>query len=148
MKTLFITLIGLFFASAATAQQPVEWSFYTKKVSNNTYEVYLSATIDKGWHIYSQNSSKKGPAPTLVAISSGPNMRLTKNIKEDGTLIKKKTVEGVSVQYYENALSFVQTVTVSGAVTEWVKGTISYVAANAAQTLQPHTVEFTLKLEQ
>ncbi len=148
MKRFIIALTGLFFVSPLLAQHPVEWSFYSKKINSNTYEIHLVATIDKDWHIYSQHSSKKGPSPAVIDITQVANVRLHKGVKEEGTPVKKKNVENISVQYFENQLSFVQTVTVSGPVAEHVKGTISYVAASPSKTLPPQTVGFSVMLDQ
>ncbi|MGN6494900.1 MAG: hypothetical protein ACTHLE_23135 [Agriterribacter sp.] len=45
MKKTIVLLSGLFFISQSFAQQPVEWSFFSKKINNNDYEVHLTATI-------------------------------------------------------------------------------------------------------
>lgn len=148
MKHFIIALTGLFFVSPLLAQHPVEWSFYSKKISGNTYEIHLLATIDKDWHVYSQHSSKKGPSPAAISIVPATNVRLQKGVKEEGALIKRKNTENISVQYFENRLTFVQTVTLTGSVSEPVKGTISYVAASASKTLPPQDVDFSVRLEQ
>ncbi len=148
MKSLLIALFGLFSVPVLKAQQPVEWLFFSKKINNNTYEIHLAATIDKGWYVYSKASSQKGPSPLSVTILPVNNLKVSKGVKEEGTPIKKKNVEGINTQYFENTVGLIQTVTVSGSVSELVKGSVSYVAASASQTLPPQTVEFSLILNQ
>ncbi len=147
MKNCILAAILLCAGSYASAQHPVEWSFYSQKINANTYEIHLVATIDKDWHVYSQHSSKKGPAPVALTIKPAAHVRLKGSVKEAGIPVKKKNVEGVRVQYFERELRFVQTVSVSGPVTEHVKGSISYVAASASKTQPVHTVDFSVMLE-
>ena len=42
-------------ASVISGQSPVSWTFTAKKLGVKTYEVHMTATIQNGWHIYSQN---------------------------------------------------------------------------------------------
>src|SRR5438067_7217229 len=56
MKKLSIILVAILVAGIASAQNlnPVSWSFNSKKISDNVYEVQMTATIQQGWHLYSQ----------------------------------------------------------------------------------------------
>ena len=54
MKKLF-SLIGLFFmVHFLNAQSPVSWTFSSKKIADKTFELHLTADIQSGWHLYSQ----------------------------------------------------------------------------------------------
>jgi len=42
-------------AAASKAQlNPVSWTFTSKKIADKAYELRLAATLDEGWHLYSQ----------------------------------------------------------------------------------------------
>ena len=56
MKKITILLsVLLFCLVGAQAQilEPVKWKTELKKISGNEAEIVFSATIDKGWHVYS-----------------------------------------------------------------------------------------------
>jgi hypothetical protein len=55
MKKSVLLLFAVFIAGIAFAQSPVSWAFSSKKVGANLYEVRLTATMQPGWHLYSQN---------------------------------------------------------------------------------------------
>ena len=56
-KVLFV--FTLFFIGAIVhAQNPVSWAFTSKKISDKVYEIHMIATIQPGWHLYSQNQPK------------------------------------------------------------------------------------------
>src|SRR4051812_3760227 len=50
---LLYTMI-LTFAASSQVLNPVSWSFSSKKINDKLYEVQIVATIQSGWHLYSQ----------------------------------------------------------------------------------------------
>lgn len=147
MKKIIVLLFGLFLASQSFAQQPVEWSFFSKKINNNDYEVHLIATIEKGWFIYSQFSSKNGLSPTEITVTPLKEIRLSKNFDEQGTVQKRRSADqNTKIQVFENQVDFVQVVTVRGNEKSNVQGSVSFVASNGSQTLPKFTVDFSVPL--
>ncbi len=63
MKKIFFALFFVFSSHVLFAQllNPVDWTVTSKKINDKVYEVHLIATINKGWHIYSQNTPEGGP---------------------------------------------------------------------------------------
>ncbi len=51
-----ITVLALALVSFAAQAQlnPVTWTFNTVKTGDRTYEIHMKATIQSGWHLYSQ----------------------------------------------------------------------------------------------
>ncbi|MBX3253224.1 MAG: hypothetical protein KF862_03700 [Chitinophagaceae bacterium] len=150
MKTVIITLAACLFVLSSYAQQPVEWSFYAKKISGNTYEIHLTANIDKGWYICSQFSGKKGPSPTEIKITPVKGLSLAEKFEERGTLQKgKNAVQNYQFQYFENQVDFVQVVTLRKNENEKInaEGAVSFAASNGSQTLPTFTVNFSMPLD-
>ncbi|MDQ6608308.1 MAG: hypothetical protein M3Y85_00600, partial [Bacteroidota bacterium] len=60
MKKLFFVIAAVIFGGTAFSQMqnPVSWSFTSKKISDNVYEVQMAATLQSGWHLYSQTQPK------------------------------------------------------------------------------------------
>jgi len=57
MKRILLLITVLLVNAAAFAQieAPVKWAYAAKRISSTEAVVFLRATIDDGWHIYSLN---------------------------------------------------------------------------------------------
>lgn len=65
-------LLFVFLANTIAAQvlTPVKWSHKSKDLGDNTYELIFKATVDQGWHLYSQNIKDGGPVKTSFLFNS------------------------------------------------------------------------------
>ena len=91
MKKLLTIILGLIVLNVTVQAQilkPVKWRFTSKKVKPNIYEIHLTASIDKGWKIYSQNTPKGGPLPTKISFAKNPLVLLGGKVKEVGEMHK------------------------------------------------------------
>ena len=65
--------IACLFAVRARAQNPVQWSLTVVSkgtiVPGRTFETALTATIEKGWHLYAMSQPDSGPAPTVITLA-------------------------------------------------------------------------------
>jgi len=61
--------------NSAEAQilNPVKWSYAAKNGTGGVATIYLRATIDDGWHIYSVNQKPGGPQKTVFSFSKSPD---------------------------------------------------------------------------
>ena len=71
MKKILFVMTALLISASSYSQilNPVKWSYATKKTGSNEAIIYLKATIDKGWHIYSQQLADGGPVKTSFSFS-------------------------------------------------------------------------------
>ena len=83
MKSVLAFLLVTITTVAAKAQlNPVSWSFSAKKITDKTYEVHLTATMQSGWHLYSQVQPDDAIAiPTDFKINNNPLLSLEGKIK-------------------------------------------------------------------
>ncbi len=74
MKKFLLASLVLLATVSAKAQiiNPVHWSYAAKKTSPTEAVVLLKATVDKGWHIYSQTVKDGGPIKTSFTFDSSP----------------------------------------------------------------------------
>ncbi len=75
MKKL-ILFIAIFFAMhnlTAQIYDPVSFKTSVKEVDNSSYELSITAQIDKGWHMYSQKVPANGPMPTSFVFAKSKN---------------------------------------------------------------------------
>lgn len=88
MKRLILFAAGLLFTISVNSQilKPVKWSYAANKTSKTQTTLYLKATIDEGWHIYSQNVPEGGPMKTSF------NFVTSKAYKPVGKTIEPKAI--------------------------------------------------------
>jgi len=146
MKKLFTALLlfALPILASAQIENPVKWSFASKKINDKTYELHMTATIEPGWHLYAQEAGE-GPVPTSFKFSKNPLVAANGRIKEDGKLHKAfdKNFDS-ELKYYENQVNFVQTVTIKGKAATKVKGSVEFMVCDDHQCLPPKEVEFAI----
>jgi thiol:disulfide interchange protein DsbD len=147
-KWLFI--IALMFVSCLLrAQSPVSWSFNSKKISEKTYEVHLTANIQSGWHLYSQDQPSDAIAiPTSVTINNNPLLKLDGKVKEVGSMEKFKDKNlGISAHQYSNKVDFVQLVKIKSNAKTNVSGSVEFQTCDDKKCLPPKTVNFNIALK-
>ncbi len=64
-----LTIFGL--RASAQIMDPVKWSYGAKKTGKNEAVIFLKATIDDGWHIYSTKQKDGGPVKTTFTETTG-----------------------------------------------------------------------------
>ena len=144
-----IPVLALLFATSVFGQsnKQVQWSFSSKKVSENTYEIHMTATVNGDWHLYAQKVGVEGPVPTSFSFTKNPLLILDNKVKEVGNLVKKKEEvwDGV-VSYYEDKVNFIQVVKLKGNVKTNLAGKIEFMVCNDSQCLPPSTVDFKVNI--
>jgi DsbC/DsbD-like thiol-disulfide interchange protein len=150
MKKLMIVGLCLLFFGVVSAQvqNPVQWNYTVKKVNETTYSVQIAATIEPGWHVYSQTTPEGGPVPTSIAFAKNPLLTLEGSPKEIGKLEQKhEPLFGVDVKQYSNKVFFVQTVKVKGKAKTALTGTVEFMACNDEMCLPPSSQKFSIALK-
>ncbi len=144
----FVTLAALLFTQLLVAQNPVSWSFQAIKKGDQQYEVVMKATIQPGWHLYSQQQPDDAIAiPTSIQINNNPLVIREKTIREVGKMQKftDKTL-GVTAYQYANEVTFIQTVNLKVKVKTALTGEIEYQVCDDEKCLPPKKVPFTIAL--
>ncbi len=149
MKKIIIALVVMISVLNVYAQpkNPVSWKFESKKKSDGVYELIVTATVEKPWHIYSQFTGK-GPVPTKFSFKANPLVTLDGKITEIGKLEKVNDPNFKSeVLYFSNSVQFVQTAKLKAKATTSVSGTIEYMVCNDEECLPPVKKSFEIKLQ-
>ncbi|MDB5252495.1 MAG: hypothetical protein JWP27_1664 [Flaviaesturariibacter sp.] len=148
MKFFLILLSFLGIGAVSVAQNPVAWSFTTKKINDKTYEVHMTAVIQGGWHLYAQHQPKDAIAqPTTFQFNKSPLVSLEGPVKELGKMEKFHDKElDVSANQYSSKVVFVQVVKLKGKARTAVTGKLEYQTCNDEKCLPPKTIPFTIAL--
>lgn len=149
MKKWLLALVFTGLASLAQAQlNPITWTFTAKKVSENTYELQMKATIQTNWHLYSQSQPDDAVAmPTTFVLNPNPLFTLDGKIKEVGKMEKyTDKVLKVSANQYSNSVTFTQLIKLKGKAKTSVTGTVEYQTCDDQKCLPPKKVSFKVAL--
>lgn len=148
----FITTIGLLFISAALFAQSgskVKWDYTVKKLADKKYEVRMVASIQPGWHLYSQIQGADAIAlPTTITFAKNPLLVVSGKPKEVGKVTDAfdKATQSRS-RFYSNKVEFVQVVTVKSNVKTSLTGDVEFMVCDDKQCLPPDKSKFSVKLE-
>ena len=148
MKKLLLIGIVMIIGLSAIAQikDPVKWKATSKKVGNS-YQVILTATLPKPWHIYSQFTGRGGPLPTELKFTKNPLLTFDGGVKEVGKLKEEyDTNFDTKVKYFGDKVDFVQMVKVKGNLKTNVNVTIEYMTCDDSQCLPPTKKTFNVSL--
>jgi hypothetical protein len=150
MKKIIFVLLSVIAAGVVSAQtlNPVTWTFTSRKISDNEYEIKMTATIQKGWHLYSQTQPEDAVAqPTAFNFNKNPLINFNGKVKEIGKLEKYSDKKlGVSANQYSNEVSFIQKIKVKGKAKTNVTGKMEYQTCNDERCLPPKTVTLSIAL--
>jgi DsbC/DsbD-like thiol-disulfide interchange protein len=149
MKAVLLSMF-LFGTMIVSAQvSPVSWSFSSKKLTNGNYEIRMTATIDKGWHLYSQVQPKDAIAePTTFRVTANPLIQPVGKITETGKLEKFHDKElDISANQYSEKVEFVQVIKLKGKVKTSFSGSVEYQTCDDKKCLPPKTVNFKVALD-
>lgn len=150
MKKIITAAFLLLFSNFlfAQIQNPVEWIATSKKISDKTYEIHLTANINKGWHVYSQTTPDGGPVPTSITFTKNPLLIIDGKTKEIGKLEQRhEELFGVDVKQFSNKIDFVQLVKLKANVQTSVDVAVEFMVCNDKQCLPPTTKKFTVALK-
>jgi DsbC/DsbD-like thiol-disulfide interchange protein len=148
MKKLLILVIGSFISISAFAQieAPVKWSYGAKKISSTAAVVLLKATIQDGWHIYSQNMKEGGPIRTSFIFSPSKEYSLIGSPSEPMPVTKFEKSFNMNVSYFEKSVVFQQKIKLKTPNASVVKGKLEYMTCNDKKCLPPEDIDFSIPL--
>ena len=127
MKKIILFLSIVFLAISAKAQlNPVMWTFTAKKIADKTYEIHMKATIQNGWHLYSQIQPDDAIAnPTGFTLNNNPLITLDGKIKEIGTIEKYHDAKlGISANQFSTKVDFIQKVRLKAKAKTSITGSV------------------------
>jgi len=150
MKKFVFILLAVFSVGLVSAQSlnPVSWNFSSKKINDKEFELQLTATIQQGWHLYSQTQPEDAIAqPTSFNFNKNPLLDLNGKVKEVGKMEKYKDEKlDISANQYSNKVVFVQRVKMKGKAKTAVTGKLEFQTCNDEKCLPPKTVNFSIAL--
>ena len=144
------TLLGVFNAQAQEFLDPVTWQVSVEPVKNDQYTIVMEATIDSGWHLYSQTQfgdQYEGPIRTeFLYNDSDSTFRLSGTTLEPAVAAVFDPVFELDVIYFEDHVRFEQTIQVINPEGLQITAEVYYSVCDAEKCLPPDTKSFSLDL--
>ena len=138
----FLLLSFVVYALQAQIKDPVKFKTELTPLSDTEAEVVFTATIDKGWHVYSTDLGDGGPISATFNIDNKSGVELVGKLKPVGKEVATfdKLFE-MKVRYFENTAKFVQKVKFTGGAYA-IEGYLEYGACDDESCLPPTQVPF------
>ena len=141
-KILSICLLLIAVVAQAQIQEPVKFKSELKTLAAGEAEIVFTATIDKGWHVYSTDLGDGGPISATFNVEKISGATVVGKLQPKGKEIASydKLFE-MNVRYFESTAQFVQKLKLTGGDYK-IKGFLEYGACNDENCLPPTQVEF------
>ena len=143
MRKLLFTLIALVAVVFANAQiqksntpkkeeNPVKWSYNSKSLGNQIYELTFTAKIKKHWHIYDLNptadADKFLPIATAITFTPSSTYQLIGKLSSNKPIEHYEATSDVNLYYHEKQMIMKQKVKLAEEKATKIKVMISYQA--------------------
>lgn len=146
MKKIIFTLmiVGCFLGHLnAQILTPVKWSYAAKRTGPNEAVIFIKASIEPGWHLYSQYMKDGGPVKTSFTFAADPGYKLLGKTVEPKPVLKFEKVFGMEVGFFETSVVFQQKIKLLKKATA-IKGSVEFMVCNDKQCLPPDKIEFSV----
>jgi hypothetical protein len=144
--SLTVLLSTLFLMGFAQLENPVSWSFTSKKIGPKKYEIHLTAVIQDKWHLYAQQAGE-GPEPTSFEFAKNPLLKFEGKVVEVGKLETAFDPNfNSTLRFYTKKVDFVQKVTIKTSAATTVKGTLNFMVCNDRKCLPPKEIPFSVPI--
>jgi hypothetical protein len=143
-KTIIMTLLLVAVAAGSLYAQiltPVKWSYAAKRTGPKAATVFIKATIDEGWHIYSAYQKEGGPVKTSFTFEPSKDYSLVGGISEPQPVTKFEKTFAMNVSYFGREVVFSQKVRLKTAFPV-IKGSLNFMVCNDQKCLPPEDVAF------
>jgi hypothetical protein len=146
MRNLFVfLLLSVTCLAYAQVPKPVKWTFSLDAKNDGKAEFKATASIEKGWNIYSVYMGNDGPVPTSFDFTTieggsldGKIIEVSKAMKAMDPLFDMEVIKFKEEAIFTNA--------VKGGKGLKLSGSVMYMCCDSARCLPPTTQAFNLSL--
>ena len=147
MKKIML-LIALFISAVSFSQihNPVKWSTSVVAVSESKYDLVVQASIESGWHLYSQNVPENGPIPTSFTFPKNPAYELVGKVSEETGKTVNDPIFNMKIKFFENKATFKQRINVLSKKAFKITGEVEFMVCDDANCLPPTYVDLNFNI--
>ncbi|MFK5958526.1 MAG: cytochrome c biogenesis protein CcdA [Lutibacter sp.] len=150
MKKIILLLFLLVFSVSSFSQiyDPVKWSTSVDKISDSEFDLIITATIEEGWHLYSQNVPENGPIATSFNFEKNDDYELVgSTIEEEGHTVFDAVFQ-MEIKYFEEKAMFKQRVKILSKKTSTIVGELEFMVCDDESCLPPTVVDLNFKISE
>lgn len=128
---------------------PVKWSASVSEVTNCEATITISATIDKGWHVYAQDPGSTEPLNLMLSFKPNANYELSGKAQDIGTVKHKEPVfDNAELIFWENKATIKQKIKIKNGVDFKIEGAIEqFGVCNDQMCLPPDSYDFSVQVK-
>ncbi len=132
---------------ALQIMQPVKWSYKAEQNASGEATLIMTASIEKGWHLYSQNIGDGGPIKTSFTFTPSDDYELVGKVTEGKAIeFYDKNFE-MQLAYFANEAVFKQKVKLKNKNSFKIAGGVEFMVCDDEKCLPPELVEFTINIK-
>ncbi|RED43820.1 thiol:disulfide interchange protein DsbD [Winogradskyella eximia] len=149
-KVLLLCLLAFSFLFNLNAQvfDPVKWETKTEKISDTEYDLVSIATIEAGWHLYSQDVPEGGPIATGFTYKTNKDVELVgETSEEDGHVIDDPVFE-MKIKFFENKAEFRQRIKIVNKELSIVEGEVEFMVCDDEKCMPPNYIDLQFNLKE
>lgn len=140
--TLILSLLTL--SVFSQIYNPVIWEFSQSQISDSDIELQFKATIEEGWHLYSQDIPESPPATTFTFIINGDTS--IKTLEESESIEQYDSNFDMILKYFSNEAIFKHNIKIEEGDNFKIEGYVDFMVCDDAQCLPPDYVEFSFNI--
>lgn len=146
-RILLLTLL-ITFQVFGQIYNPVSWKTSVDRTSEKTYNLVLTASIEDGWHLYSQNVPDGGPIPTSIVFkSSESEYKLIGSPSEGEGHEEFDNVFEMDIKYFDGQAVFIQKVETLSDKIIAIEGVVEFMVCDDSNCLPPTEVDLSFELD-
>jgi hypothetical protein len=148
MKFIIALLLSVSILSPGIAQvhDPVKWSARYNPLSETEGELLITATIEKGWHTYSQRPTTDGPIPTSFTFTPSKKYELKGNTVESDAHEEFVKAFEAKIFVFKDKAEFRQKIKLKDGAGFDVPLKLEYMSCNDLMCLPPKTIDLSVKV--
>lgn len=148
MKNFFALALGLFAFSQlnAQAQNPVTWMASYKSISATEGEIIVTASIQQGWHTYSQRPVSDGPIPTTFSFTPTDLYEPVGTTQESPAHEEFVKAFEATLYVFSDKAEFRQKVKIKGKGGFSIPFKVEFMSCNDMMCLPPKTVDLSVRV--
>lgn len=126
-------------------QMPVQWKFEAEKNNTGSYTLIATATIEKGWHVFTTEPGGDGSLiPTTLTIDENKGIKIIQPFRATSKITRSHIDGFGEVNYVEGMGQFSVNFTIQN---KELVGTLSYQCCNDKMCLPPTDIPFRVELK-
>ena len=144
----FLSILALLGSFSLFAQSnPVSWSTSVEQGKNDQAFLVITATIDQGWHLYSQDIPEGGPIATSFSFTESDKYTKVGKVTEGKPHEEFDPNFDMILKYFSNKAVFKQEIKVTSETDFKVTGELEFMVCNDEMCLPPTYVDMSFDLK-